>query len=117
MKNYVKLEGHHGDVVVKRIAALPDVSKLKLVPRDKLGRAILAEGELTGHAHAIEAPISDVSVYELVDVEDMGERFVEIIREVEVKHEEHNTQTLKPGWYQIGIAREYSPEKIRRVVD
>jgi len=42
-----------GDVLLIRVDALP--TGLREIPRDR-GRVVLAYGETTGHAHAIEAP-------------------------------------------------------------
>jgi hypothetical protein len=42
-----------GDVLLIRVDSLP--TGLREIPRDR-GRVVLAYGETTGHAHAIEAP-------------------------------------------------------------
>ena len=109
---------HHGDIPIQRVDSLPEGVKLQLVPRDHLGRAIIAEGEATGHAHAIVATMEDVSIFRIEGAADTGERFLKIEKEVEIQHEEHGRFTLSPGIYHSWIAREFDPvEGARRVVD
>ncbi len=81
-----------GDVLIRRIADLP---KQKVA---KLTTGILAEGEVTGHAHRIE----DLAAAEV------GVRIV---------HEEHAPITLAAGNYEVEVQREYSPQAIRNVAD
>jgi hypothetical protein len=108
---------HHGDVIILPVSELPDPSLLKLMDRDENGRAIIAEGELSGHAHAICA--DDVEIYQLIDTQDMTQRFMRVMREVTIEHEEHGPMTLSPGLYEARIAREIDPIQgvERRVLD
>jgi hypothetical protein len=62
-----------GDVLIRKVDALPD--GLKEVPRDAQGRIVLAEGEATGHFHAIDAPDAVFLAKDLADLED---RFLKI---------------------------------------
>lgn len=104
-----------GDVLIIPVAELPEGTKR--MRRGKRG-VVLAEGEVTGHAHAILD--RGASLYELVtadDVDEMRRRFLLVEQEVAVTHEEHGTVTLPPGSYEIRIQREYSPEEIRQVQD
>lgn len=107
-----------GDVLLIACAAIPDGAK-DVTPK---GRIVIAEGEVTGHAHA---------VYPEVDQErprakprmparlwDAGaERFLQVVAPTALKHEEHAPVQLPPGNYQVVHQREYSPEEIRRVAD
>ena len=73
---------------------------------------ILAAGEQTGHAH--RAIGVGVAVYgEGVD------RTLVAPHGVEITHEEHGTQTLAPGEYDVLRVREYDPfeDVIRTVRD
>lgn len=104
-----------GDVLLVPIEKLPEGAKK--VRRGRRG-LVLAEGEATGHAHAIVD--EGASLYELVDasdVEEMRQRFLRVDQEVAVVHEEHGTVTPAPGDYEVRIQREYHPEKIRQVAD
>lgn len=62
-----------GDVLIRQVAEVPE--GLRLVPREG-GRAILALGEVTGHAHAV---VGDVELL-ASDVEEMRERFLRVER-------------------------------------
>ena len=86
--------------------------------RDERGRLVLAEGETTGHCHAILDDAATLFVQE--DLNEMADRFVEIERDVELVHEEHGTVTVPklPGRDQIvRRKREYAPEAPRYVAD
>ena len=97
-----------GDVLIERIKEIP--KQAKVVPREN-GRVILAHGEATGHAHAIE----DEKVKLL---EDSGATFLEVQEAIAMlKHEEHSTIEIPKGNYRVIRQREYSPEAIRNVMD
>lgn len=75
------------------------------------GRVILAHGELTGHAHAIEAKSAEMFELDAVD------RALKLARPVSLVHEEHDTVKLPAGTYRVRIQSEYSPDAIRNVAD
>ena len=95
----------HGDVLIEEAGALPEV-------REKLPHTILAQGEVTGHAHRIE-PSSDADLYSTREGLFLHVRG----RSVSVMHEEHTPITLSCGCYRIWRQREYSPQEIRVVRD
>lgn len=97
-----------GDVFIERVKALP--VDLAQRARDK-GRIVLAYGEVTGHAHALDATLA-----ELFEDKD-GTLYLKLGELGHVRHEEHSTITLEPGLYRVTHQREYSPEAIRRVAD
>lgn len=96
-------------------------------------RAVLAYGEVTGHAHVIDHPHAkltrdqsaiDLAKAELVRLGIIDEgAFVTAALTVEgdeavpLTHEEHDTQHIRPGRYAVIIQREYQPSEIRRVAD
>lgn len=98
-----------GDVALELlIGAIPaDVCP---VPRE-LNRVVLAHGEITGHAHALEE--SGVSLYSAPD----GSLYLSVTEPATLKHEEHAHVGIAPGQYRVHRQREYSPEEIRRVQD
>jgi hypothetical protein len=101
-----------GDVLIVRVPVLPKGTRE--VPRDEAGRVVLALGEATGHAHAIRDP--DATLFELTGAE-VGQRFLEITREVTLRHEEHDPITLAPGTYEVRRQREYvSPKRRPRLI-
>lgn len=106
-----------GDVIIQRVDAMP-AQGLTQVEKDN-GRTILAYGEVTGHAHAVQG--ESVSLYELIDSSDVAEmrdRFLTVEEDAAVvSHEEHAPIDLPAGTYKITIQREYSPEGIRNVAD
>lgn len=103
-----------GDVLFKRIAALPAGE------RKKRGNATVAYGEVTGHSHALAvedrhaAEVLEIGKGLYVHVTAAG---VRIEGGATFVHEEHGPVTLPPGDYEVIIQREYSPEEIRNVAD
>jgi len=91
-----------GDVLLIRVESVP--GKLQRVPRDAEGRVVLAEGEATGHAHAI----ADKGA-ELLERADLQDRFLRVLAEggVSLVHNEHEAITLPPGSYQVMRQREF----------
>lgn len=77
--------------------------------RKKLDRAVLAEGEHTGHYH--EAHGNNVSFYD--------DGVLEAPQGANVTHQEHATVILPPGEYVRSIVQEYShfEEEARDVAD
>ena len=88
-----------GDVLIAAIEKIP--AGLKPVPKDA-GRTILAYGEVTGHAHAVEGDVEFLAA----DVAEMQDRFLRVLSEARVVHEEHATITLPPGLYDVRRQRE-----------
>jgi hypothetical protein len=98
-----------GDVLIRPIPAIPKTVQPKAPDR---GRAILAYGEVTGHAHALDATLA-----ELFEHRD-GTLYLRVTGPgAAVTHEEHAAIPLAPGTYQITHQREYTPTEIRRVAD
>ncbi len=109
MSKQVKMY-RQGDVLIVAIAEIP--SKVTEVARTKRG-VVLAEGEVTGHAHRI--PSRSAKLFRTED----DARFLRVTgtAPVGLQHEEHGTVALPPGDYRVSIHREYTPEAIRNVVD
>lgn len=85
-----------GDVLLVPCEALPSG---KRCPRTAKGY-ILAEGEATGHSHAIADEV------ELIEHD--GTLFLRVKQSdgVILRHEEHHAQTIPPGTYRIDKVRE-----------
>ncbi|MBC8008552.1 MAG: hypothetical protein H7067_00470 [Burkholderiales bacterium] len=95
----------HGDVLIEAMPSLPP-------KREKLGHAILAHGELTGHCHRIKES-SEVDLYQT-----SAGTFLHVRdRSVTVVHEEHTAIKLSPGYYRVWRPREYTPKGIQVVRD
>ena len=105
------LQFRQGDVLVVAVPAIP----ADAVREPRRGRLVLAEGEATGHAHAITEP--DAREFRVGE-----ERFVLVRSAAQLIHEEHATIDLPPGAYRVVIQREYGPAPLpqnawRRVID
>lgn len=83
------------------------------VARDARGRLVLALGEATGHAHAVAAPDAQL----LAEPGEVDRRFLRIVTEALLTHEEHAPIPLPPGLYEVVRQREYLPAGIRDVAD
>lgn len=97
-----------GDVLLVPVARIPKGAKAQ---RTK-GRIVLAHGEVTGHAHTVDARRARLSV----DTEG-GVTYLTVDKLTEVTHQEHAPVTLQPGKYKVVRQREYTPEAIRTVAD
>lgn len=98
-----------GDVLLVEVEKIPAAAK---TVRRVGGRVILAEGEVTGHHHAIRD--GGVELLELGD-----ERYLNVPEGgADLNHEEHSTIKVAPGDYAVVIQREYDDaEEWRRVTD
>jgi hypothetical protein len=85
-----------GDVLLKAVDRIPP--KAKPVDR-RNGRFILADGEVTGHAHAV---VDDV---ELVELE--GTLYIRSKAPFAINHEEHHQITVPQGLWEVTRVREY----------
>jgi hypothetical protein len=91
-----------GDVLIQAVDEIPSDA----IER---GDLVLAEGELTGHAHRI-ADHSAAKLYQLGT-----DFFLNVIADrAVVVHEEHGPIALGPGIYRVWRQREYVPSLIRK---
>jgi len=102
-----------GDVLVRRIDNVPDV---KLNPKPDL---IVLEGEISGHNHVIEsgklslvAPGQE-SKFNADSPETTPYAIIELDKETNLVHPEHDAIKLPPGTYEVIRQRELT----RQVVD
>jgi hypothetical protein len=126
MKTFDKM-ARQGDVVLKRIAKLPD----GLVAMKREGkRVVLAHGEVTGHAHAIGekhvrqfraadgTPTLDGAGVKLRAGGALPARtYIEVTKTCLLQHEEHEAIQIAPGFYEVNRQREYVEGQIRNVAD
>lgn len=75
-------------------------------------RIVLAHGEATGHAHAIDS-INAVLLMDAVTLD----RYLDVRAPVIIGHEEHSPIELPGGFYHVRRQREYRPEGLRNVAD
>ena len=96
-----------GDVLLVPVRSIP-----KSVVAQKIkGRIVLAHGEVTGHAHTVDARRATLVIAE------GGVTYLTVEQLTEVRHQEHAPVTLQPGKYKVVRQREYTPEAIRNVAD
>ena len=74
---------------------------------------VLAEGEVTGHCHSIEA-CDDTELYKIGE-----ELILANEKQATLKHQEHAPVKIKPGLWESGIVVEfdYLSKMERKVVD
>ena len=89
----------HGDILVQKVESIP---RSFLPP---LRGLILAQGEVTGHAHRIDPQGASVTLYR----SESGIDFVVEGGPVLLVHDEHDTIELQPGNYRSWHQREYLP--------
>ena len=106
-KNPPKLY-RQGDVLIAAVADIP--TDARELPRDKRG-VVLAEGEVTGHAHRIASRHAKL----LRTEEDV--RYMRVTAPVALRHEEHAPVKIPPGNYRITIHAEYQPGELPRRVE
>ena len=97
-----------GDVLLVRVSNIPAGAKDVTDP----DRIVLAHGEVTGHAHAIYEPQTTAKLWSAD-----AERYLQVLGQTALKHEEHAPIQLTTGIYRVIQQREYSPEEIRNVAD
>lgn len=104
--------GLHGDVILYAETDLPGGFEKMNDVKD----ACLAYGEATGHAHKI---FGDEGDFILRECPETRVRHLHVLKEVVLKHQEHEPRGIPPGKYKIGIQREYDPfsKRVRQVID
>jgi hypothetical protein len=108
----VPAQVRQGDVLLVPVDEIP--ASARPLARSG-GRVVLAEGEVTGHAHVIRSPGATL-------LEAGDERHLRVNAPVTLDHQEHDPIRVTPGTYRVVIQREYVPPEIsvvpfRRVVD
>ena len=80
----------------------------------KKGRAVVMEGEATGHAHAFYD--GGVKLYKAPKA--ARPSYLRVVKtEAFLRHEEHETAKVPPGIYKIPQQVEYTPKELMRVTD
>ena len=119
---YIKYQ--QGDVLLLKISE--EAFKMnqlnhRISKHDK--RAVLAEGEATGHYHAVYMDDllegAGVTLCKGGEYSRQNEGIIVTGAPVELRHEEHNTITLEPGYYLQRIVNEHDHISgiTRRVAD
>ena len=98
-----------GDVLLFPVEEIPKDTKKEM-------GVVLAEGEVTGHAHRLQRP---VEIFKAPGHQDGDDVYMSSPRRIELTHEEHATQVIPPGKYRVSRVREYdyATQEARRVQD
>ena len=96
-----------GDVL---IVACDEIPSEAVREKPAGGKCILAEGEATGHHHAV--PASHATMY-MVGMA----MYLAVARACYLRHQEHGKIRLPEGKYRVIRQREYTPWGERRVED
>jgi hypothetical protein len=99
----------HGDVCLEEVKTIPE--GLAKVERGEKG-FILAEGEVTGHAHIVR---EDIKLFRDKD----GTMYLKSDKPFTLRHEEHKTIRFLPGIFRVFRVREFDhlAEMERKVAD
>lgn len=95
-----------GDVLLIPIDSVPNGT----IEESADGRVVLAYGEVTGHAHAIDATMATT-------FQKGSDRYLVVSDGAVLRHEEHSPLKLAPGAYKVQLQREYEPQGFRPVTD
>lgn len=111
-----------GDVLLVRVEKLPE--GCKEIPHIN-GAIVLAFGEVTGHKHQVtdwqdSGRIARNAIHATKIrarlLEKDGARFLEVVKPVTLKHEEHSPAKIAPGIYELPAQVEHTADKIVRLV-
>ena len=103
----IPFQARQGDVFIEQVDGIP--AGAAAIRADKRG-VVLAEGEVTGHAHRI--PSRHAKLYRT----EADARFMRVTAPVALQHEEHSTVAIPPGNYRVTIHAEYQPGELPRQV-
>jgi hypothetical protein len=98
-----------GDVLLVRVRR--SIAKDAAPVARVAGRLILAYGEVTGHAHAIDSALAEL--FE----ERGGALYLRVRGPAALTHEEHAAIALPRGTFRVFLQREYAPGELRQVAD
>ena len=102
MKKIMMKQYRQGDLLLVEIDR-PSRTGKPINPQD--GRVILARGELSGHAHAIQNGDGHAKFFEGAG----DRRYLQMTEIGRLEHEEHGAIVLEAGWYEVRRQREYDP--------
>jgi hypothetical protein len=107
-----------GDLLIERVRDLEPSGKIIAPPKDNI--TVLAEGEVTGHRHAIHQHVVMFRDDNLA--RDMPHQlYVGHIKvadgPVHLNHEEHDAITLSEGTYRVRRQRQAEPHDVEIVKD
>jgi hypothetical protein len=113
VKTVSHLPSYQGDVMIRRVDALPEGLKLAQPER---GYYVVAHSE-TGHHHVVLERAAQL----LIDETNAFIAYLDVAEPCELEHlrsfDTHEPYRLEPGKYEIRRQREHAPEGWRRAAD
>jgi hypothetical protein len=103
----------HGDVIIVQVE---NFETKDTAQDEQCKNGILAYGEVTGHKHQLQ----EKENFSLFKVTNLNETLLlNVIKDVILKHEEHNKITIPPGKYKVYRIREadHIMQLVRTVAD
>ena len=120
--SYIKYQ--QGDVLLLKVNEETfKANRLTYQTKKHEKRAVLAEGEATGHYHAVYMDDllegAEITLCKSGEYTRQNDGIIVTGAPVELRHEEHNTITLEPGYYLQRIVNEHDHISgiTRRVAD
>ena len=101
-----------GDVMLIPVKSIP---KDAIEQPPKGNKIVLAYGEVTGHHHRFE--FMDTSHNAKLRITESGARYLDVLADCDLLHEEHSTVRVPKGRYLIPQQVEYTPAELHRVAD
>ena len=99
-----------GDVLLVPVGKI-DLNETVLNEKMRKGnKVVLAEGEVTGHAHTMTTETTTPLLFG-------GREIIVVAEPTPLRHQEHGEIEVSPGTYWVVRQREYTPQAIRRVTD
>lgn len=101
-----------GDVALIAVKSIPaDAAEMPVTAN----KVILALGEVTGHHHRFEFrdTTHNVKLYTAAG----GARYLHVLTDADLEHEEHSTVRVPPGKYFLPRQVEFTPAAVRNVAD
>lgn len=104
----IKNQYRQGDILVDKVKAIPASANLTKTN----GRAVLAEGEATGHCHTIDHDPKTMDVFL-----EGSQLYLHVKAPVVLRHQEHAFITIDPGDYIVRRQVEVWLDEVRQVKD
>jgi hypothetical protein len=101
-----------GDVCLVQVKAIPADAVEQPIKGTDL---VLAHGEVTGHKHRFE--FMDTSHNAKLRITESGARYLDVLADCDLLHEEHSTVRVPKGRYLLPQQVDYTPAELRRVAD
>lgn len=104
----IQKQYRQGDVLVTPVDTIPAHAK----PTTGKKRVVLAEGEATGHCHAINYNNTQMQVFS-----DGPQLYLKVKQPVALTHQEHSQALIEPGDYMVVRQVEVWLDEVRQVAD